>query len=476
MLRCYPQKPSLVNVRQRNHDVDALSRWRALPSVESLLQQDGFVRLAREFGRSELVSAIRDELDALRRSPDLDPSSEKLEARVHARLAARSAPSLVPLVNATGVVVHTNLGRAPLSEAALSAIVTAGRGYTNLEYDLDRGDRGHREGHTGRLLARLFPGTDALVVNNNAAAVLLALNTFALGHEVIVSRGELVEIGGSFRVPEILERSGARLREVGTTNKTRLSDYENALGPETGLLLRVHPSNFRIVGFTERATTEELARLARARGIPLVEDFGSGNLIRLEAAGLAEEPTVGESLDAGADVVTFSGDKLLGGPQAGILVGGPARIAECKKNPLSRALRVDKLTHAALEATLVAFVRDRAIEEIPVLRMLHTPVAAIEDRARRVVSELAGVRGLTLSIVPGTSKVGGGAAPEAEIETALIAVRADGHSAEAVERKLRSHRPPVIARISEDRVLLDLRTVHPSEDAIVAAALAGLGV
>lgn len=470
MLKCYPQKPSVVNVN---------SRLRALPSVESLLQLESFRLLAAEFGRTEVVFAVRETLAEIRdaiqsdATPEEDDWTARVGDRVRERLLLVTASSLEPVVNATGIIVHTNLGRAPLSEAALAALQAVARGYSNLEYDLERGARGHRDAHAKSLLARIFPGRDALAVNNNAAAVLLALNTFALGREVLISRGELVEIGGSFRVPEILERSGARLREVGTTNKTRLSDYEKAFSRETGLILRVHPSNFHIVGFTERATTAELAAFAQARGVPLVEDFGSGNLLALSDAGLPGEPTVQASLAAGVDLVTFSGDKLLGGPQAGILVGERERIEACKKNPLARALRVDKLTYAALEATLSAFVRGKPFEEIPVLRMLSASASTIEARARRFVDSLADVPGLELSVVPGVSKVGGGAAPEAELPTFLVAVACRSLSAQALERALRAHNPPVIARIQEGRVLLDLRTVAPFEEDAVLSALRG---
>jgi L-seryl-tRNA(Ser) seleniumtransferase len=321
------------------------------------------------------------------------------------------------------------------------------------------------------LLQRLFPGCDALVVNNNAAAVLLALNSFAQSREVLLSRGELVEIGGSFRIPEILERSGARLREVGTTNKTRIGDYAAALGSATGLILRVHPSNFRIVGFTQRASTEELVALGRAHDVPVVEDFGSGNLLSLASYGLPDEPTVQGSLDAGVDLVTFSGDKLLGGPQSGILVGRPECVKACRENPLARALRVDKLTYAALEATLRTFVQGKAAQEVPVLRMLSASQAELRSRSRRLVASLASVTGLELGLIDGFSKVGGGAAPEAEIPTSLISVRAENLSAQTIADHLRAHDPPVIARIAEDRVLLDLRTVLPPEEGVLASAL-----
>jgi L-seryl-tRNA(Ser) seleniumtransferase len=340
-----------------------------------------------------------------------------------------------------------------------------------LELDLDDGKRGHREQHAARLLSRLFPGCDAHVVNNNAAAVLLVLNAFAASREVIISRGELVEIGGSFRIPDILERSGATLREVGTTNKTRLADYEEAINPATGLILRVHHSNFRIIGFTERASTEELVDLGRAHNLPVIEDFGSGNMLPLGTYGLADEPTVLESLEKGVDLVTFSGDKLLGGPQAGIIVGLAERVEACRNNPLSRALRVDKLTYAALEATLSSYVRESAHEDVPVIKMLSTPASEIESRSRRFVNRLESVQGLVLGVAKGFSKVGGGAAPEEEIPSYVVTVDREGKSAQQVLDRLRSRIPPIIARISNDKVLIDLRTVLVEQEDWLFTAL-----
>jgi L-seryl-tRNA(Ser) seleniumtransferase len=452
---------------------------RRLPSVERLLDRRGFRALEEEFGRAELLAATRSALAELRQAvrekrldeSALDSALAEMESSVKARLTDATTASLVSVVNATGIIVHTNLGRAPLSPAALAAVSQIAGSYSNLEYDLLKGGRGRREQHAVNLLERLFPGADALVVNNNAAAVLLALNSFAQSREVLISRGELVEIGGSFRIPEILERSGARLREVGTTNKTRLGDYEAALGTSTGLILRVHPSNFRIVGFTESATTEELVALGRAHDVPVVEDFGSGNLLSLASYGLPDEPTVQESLAAGVDLVTFSGDKLLGGPQSGILVGRRERVAACRGNPLARALRVDKLTYAALEATLRAFVQGKAAQEVPVLQMLSASRADLQSRSRRFVASLGSLIGVELDLVDGFSKVGGGAAPEAEIPTCLICVRAENLSAQTIADRLRAHDPPVIARIAEDRVLLDLRTVLPREESVLASAL-----
>ena len=447
--------------------------------MERLLGEADFHRLASEFGRSELVIATRAALAGVREAvlegrveeTSFRDAIASIASTVRTQLASTTVPSLVPLVNATGIIVHTNLGRAPLSQPAIDAITRIARGYSNLEFNLDEGKRGQREKHAAKLLARMFPGYDAQVVNNNAAAVLLVLNVFANSREVIISRGELVEIGGSFRIPDILERSGAKLREVGTTNKTRLADYEEAIGAATGLILRVHHSNFRIVGFTERAATEELVALGRAHELPVIEDFGSGNMLPLGRYGLPDEPTALESLERGVDLVTFSGDKLLGGPQAGIIVGAPERIQACRKNPLARALRVDKLTYAALEATLSSYVRESALEDIPIMKMLSAPASEIESRSRRFVDHLETIDGLDLTVMKGFSKVGGGAAPEEEIPTYLIAVDTSGQSAQRVLDRLRSHCPPVIARISDDRVLLDLRTVLPEQEGLLQSAL-----
>jgi L-seryl-tRNA(Ser) seleniumtransferase len=454
------------------------SLLRKIPSVEHLLSRPRFELLSRKFGHAALVDGTRSLLDSIRdrirdgaTGHEIEDSLSRLDAEIENRLEADIAPHLIRALNATGILIHTNLGRAPLSEAAIAALVEIGRGYSNLELDLATGTRGSRHRHAERLLGRLFLDRGALVVNNAAAAVMLSLNTFAAGKEVVISRGELVEIGGSFRVPEILERSGARLREVGTTNKTRLADYESAVGPETGAILRVHPSNFRIVGFTESAPTEDLVRLGESRGLPVIEDFGSGNLLPLGRFGLPGEPTVRESLASGVHLSIFSGDKLLGGPQAGILVGDPARVTACRKNPMSRALRVDKLIYAALEATLASYLREKADEEIPVLRMLALAPDEIRKRAAALVERLSPLANLSLRVEESTSRVGGGAAPEAEIPTFVVALSSPAASADQILTALRRHRPPVIARISEDRVLLDLRTIAPEEEPILEEAI-----
>jgi L-seryl-tRNA(Ser) seleniumtransferase len=447
---------------------------RRLPSVEKLLSRPGFESLSQEFGRKAVVDAARAFLAELRRAPSeeaIDRELAEIEAAIRTRLSSAVEPSLRRAVNATGILVHTNLGRSPLSPAALAAIDEIGRGYSNLELDLETGKRGSRHQHGKRLFEALFPEREALVVNNAAAALMLSLNTFALGKEVVISRGELVEIGGSFRVPDILERSGARLREVGTTNKTRLADYASVVGPETGAILRVHPSNFRISGFTESATPEELVRLGRERGLPVIEDLGSGNLISLAPFGLPGEPTVTGSLANGIDLCIFSGDKLLGGPQAGILVGERSRIEACRRNPMARALRVDKLVYAALEATLSSYVRGRAVEEVPVLRMLALSADEIRKRALALAERLSGVKTLSIEVQASASFVGGGAAPDAELPTWVLAVRTPNGSADSLLAALRGNRPPVLARISEDWVLFDLRTVAPEEEELLERAL-----
>ena len=453
------------------------SSLRSLPSVEKILSQPGFEALSREFGRELLLSETRAYLTELRRAPSTDALEDgisRIEAAVRSRLEKVVSPSLVRVLNATGILIHTNLGRAPLSESAITAIAAIARGYSNLELDLATGKRGSRHRHAERLFETLFPERSSLVVNNAAAALMLALNTFALGKEVVISRGELVEIGGSFRVPEILERSGARLREVGTTNKTRLADYAAVVGAETGAILRVHPSNFRVVGFTESAATEDLVRLGRERGLPVIEDFGSGNLLSLAPYGLPEEPAASLSVATGVDLCIFSGDKLLGGPQAGILIGDAARIEACRRNPMSRALRVDKLIYAALEATLAAHVRGKAAAEIPVLRMLAVTADEIRRRALDLATRLAGLESVTLEVEPSASFVGGGAAPDSEIPSWVVALRSRDRSAEKILEALRRNDPPILARITDDRVLLDLRTILLEEEPVLEKALRSL--
>lgn len=424
------------------------------------------------------VAAIRDVLANLRASakngaPFAVPSAPEIHAAIALTIEEKLTPSLRSVINATGVVLHTNLGRAPLSKQAAERIAAIAIRYSNLEYDLAAGERGKRDAHTSRALAELTGAEAAIVVNNNAAAVFLVLNTFANGAEVIVSRGELIEIGDGFRIPEIMAASGARLREIGTTNRTRIADYERAVGAETRLLLRVHPSNFKIVGFTKRPEIEELTALGRKKRIPVFEDLGSGCLTDLANSG-AGEPVVRASFLAGVDIVAFSGDKLLGGPQAGIIAGKQKLVERVRRNPLFRALRVDKLTIAALEATLNAYQRS-AFDEIPALRMIRMSAAEIERRARAFAEELRDKlpEGATLEACAGFSVIGGGSTPDQKLPTALVAVHSTRHSATEIEERLRkpSVGSPVITRVEKKTLLLDLRTVFEEEEPALAAAL-----
>jgi L-seryl-tRNA(Ser) seleniumtransferase len=447
---------------------------RRLPAIHRLLAVPPLPALAAELGRSVVTRAAREELDARRgaREAGIPPPAE-LAAAVARRARALDRPSLLRVINATGVVLHTNLGRAPLSPAAIAAVTRAARGYTNLELDLATGERGSRHVHAAGWLRRLCGAEAAMVVNNNAAAVLLALAAVATGREVVISRGELVEIGGSFRVPEVMAQSGARLREVGTTNRTHAGDYRAAIGPETGALLRVHPSNYRILGFTADVATAELAAIAHGAGLPLLYDLGSGTLV--EVGG---EPTVASALGAGADLVTFSGDKLLGGPQAGLICGRADLVERCRRHPLARALRPDKLTLAALEATLRAYGEPgRAQAEIPTLAML---ARGRDDLAAAAAGLAAGIRqrcpGLQVSVADDVSRAGGGSLPLADLPTRVVRVRAlaGGPSAEALAAALRGGEPPVVARLQDEALVLDPRTLLPGEAEEVVAALAAV--
>jgi L-seryl-tRNA(Ser) seleniumtransferase len=449
---------------------------RRLPSVDEVLRESAVrdleVRHGRELVRRHLRPLLDEARDMAIRGDEaaLAAALAELTAALARRLEVAAAPSLVPVINATGVVVHTNLGRAPLPASAAARVAAVAASYSNLEFDLAAGERGSRETHAERRLRALLGAEAAVVVNNNAAAVLLAVNTLAEGREVLVSRGELVEIGGSFRLPDLLHKAGARLREVGTTNRTRLADYEAALGPDTGLVLKVHPSNFRMVGFTAAASLRDLAALTRPRGVPLVEDLGSGALGSLPPA--IEEPTVAERLQAGADLVTFSGDKLVGGPQAGLAAGGRAIVDALRRNPLYRAVRVDKMTLAALDVVLAAHEAGRAAHEVPVVRMLWPSADDVRRRAEPLLEALAAeVPGLEGALVPGSSAVGGGAAPGADVPTTLIALSHPARAAARLAADLRAGSPAVVARVADDRLLLDLRTVDPDEEPALAAAL-----
>jgi L-seryl-tRNA(Ser) seleniumtransferase len=447
---------------------------RSLPSVDRLLNEPGILALLRSAPRNLVVAAVREAIDSARKGRAAEPSD--WVADVADRVARRAAPSLHPVLNATGVILHTNLGRAPLAARALDAIQAVGGGYSTLEFDSATGARGSRGDHCASLLATLAGAEDALVVNNAAGALVLALNAASAGREVLISRGELIEIGGSFRIPDILEKSGAVLREVGTTNRTHLDDYRTALSERTGAILTVHRSNFEQTGFVATPNPHELARLAHAAGVPYLYDVGGGLLADLAAWRLSGEPRVQDAVASGADLVLFSGDKLLGGPQAGCLVGRAARVAEARRNPFARALRADKLTLAALEATLSLYHDPAlAIREIPVLRMLTLPADELARRAeslRRAITAPDGVE-----LVPGFSAVGGGAFPGAELPTTLVALPRGPQGAAGLALRLRLGSPPVVARVHDDRVVLDPRTLPegalPAVAAAVTAAFSG---
>jgi len=453
---------------------------RRLPGVDVLLASDPFQEFLEAHPRGRVVDAAREVLVRIReeigeRGEDALPEGiEVIAARVAELLRTRAVPSLRPVINASGVVLHTNLGRAPLSEAAREAMARAARGYSNLEFDLELGERGSRYIHCVDLLKEITGAPDALVVNNNAAAVVLGLSTLASGREVLVSRGELVEIGGGFRIPDMLSRSGAILREVGTTNRTRVEDYREALDDGGAAILKVHRSNFRISGFTEEASVAELAALAREMGAVLFHDLGSGLLADPSALGLPPEPRVQESLRDGAHAVAISGDKLLGGPQAGIILGDADVIGPMRKNPLCRAFRVDKVTLAGLEATLRHYLDPQeALDEIPILRMLASDLEGLEARGRALVAGLKGCS-LDAEVAPGQGVVGGGTYPGVEFPTWTVRVRATGTKAGALASGLRDHAPPVVARVEDDDVVLDLRTLDPKEDQVVVEALRAL--
>ncbi len=449
---------------------------RALPSVDRVLADPRLEPYAARLRPEVITHAVRQELARIRealRSGRATAAPEDIPALVAARLDALLVPSLRRVINATGVILHTNLGRAPLADEAIEAMARAAAGYTNLEFDLDEGARGSRFTHLEPLLTAVTGAEAGIAVNNNASAVLLALAALCHDREVIVSRGQLVEIGGGFRIPDVMRQSGAILVEVGTTNRTRLADYANAITERTAALLRVHASNFRVVGFTESVPIEALATLARERGLLLIDDLGSGALLDTAAFGLAHEPMPQESVAAGADVVLFSGDKLLGGPQAGIAVGTHDTISRMRRHPLARAVRMDKASIAGLAVTLRAYLSGTAVERLPVWQMIATPVSVLARRARRWVRAV----GEGASVVETRSMVGGGSLPEESLPTRALALTPPrGVSADELALRLRRHDPPVVARIDNERVILDPRTVDPRDDRIVVAALrAALG-
>jgi L-seryl-tRNA(Ser) seleniumtransferase len=457
----------------------ASARLREIPSVDELAGRPRLRALSETAGRGIVTQVTRSVLTDLRArmlNEGLAAPThtlEMLEVRIANDVRVLLAQSLRHVINATGVILHTNLGRAPLVQGAVSHLDETATRYSNLEYDIESGQRGKRDVHTSRLLAELAGAEAAVVVNNNAAAVFLILNTLAKGAEVIVSRGELIEIGDGFRIPDIMAESGALLHEVGTTNRTSILDYERAINEGTKLLLRVHPSNFRITGFTERASLEELVALGRGMQLPVYEDLGSGCVIDLTAAGLSE-PLARQSCAAGAAVVSFSGDKLLGGPQAGIIAGKKEIVERIRRNPLFRALRVDKLTIAALEVTLKAYLRG-ALDEIPTLRMIRVPASEIARRAAQFVDRLRGAlpRDFTVQVRDGFSVIGGGSTPDQQLPTHLISISSTRRSAASIEERLRKpeNGTPVIARIENDELVIDLRTVFPDEESSLAAAL-----
>jgi len=459
--------------------VELSEKLRQIPKVDQILSEEAIRPYLERFSKKLVLKSIRRSLDEVR--SDLkegklqELSREALLGRILENLKHDTRPSLRRVINATGVILHTNLGRAPLCERALDRLLEVGRFYSNLEYDLKEGRRGHRYAHVEELLKELTGAEAAAVVNNNAGAVLLVLNTLAEGKEVIVSRGELVEIGGSFRIPEVMSKSGAILKEVGTTNRTHLYDYERAIGPDTALLLKVHTSNYKILGFTSEVSLEELVSLGRRYNLLVVIDLGSGLLLDLSAWGLRDEPTVKGALQAGADVVTFSGDKLLGGPQAGIILGRKDLIELIRKNPLSRALRVDKLTLSALEGTLLTYLDEkRAFEEIPHLRMITSSLQELKKRAlkfKRLITRMT-PPGLKVQIVQERSKIGGGSFPLSELPSWALAIRHDHIEVEKIEKKLRQWNPPIIVRISEGYLLMDMRTLFEEDLPIIAEALA----
>ena len=475
-----PQTSRAVSASQRT------ALFRLLPSVDKLLRHEPIELLVQREGHAATLQASREMLDELRASitdakldeQQIQAAIDDLPNQIERRLRESLAYSLRPVINATGVILHTNLGRAPLSRAAVEHVAEIAHGYSNLEFDLASGERGERDAHVDRLFAKLLNSAErevlTIVVNNNAAAVLLTLNSLAEGGEVLVSRGELVEIGGSFRIPDVMAKSGAVLREVGTTNRTRIADYERAITDKTRLLLRVHRSNFQIVGFTEQPSLDELVALGRKRNIPLMEDLGSGEIFDLRQVGLSGEPMIAGSLRAGVDLITYSGDKLLGGPQAGIISGERELVARVRANPLFRAMRVDKMFYAALEATLLAYLRED-YDAIPALRMMRLSEEQIIHRARRLAERLReDCPGMLVEVVESRSVLGGGSAPGASLPTHVVSLKPDGMSAEALLGPLREAEVPIIGRVEDGAVLLDLRTVEPEQDALIIAALGSI--
>ncbi len=451
--------------------------FRQIPAVDDLLIGPHGAALCEEFSRAELLRVVRERLDQVRQAlgdgaelPDF--SSPAFFAELRAQLLAGRMSSLVPTINASGIVIHTNLGRAPLAEEALEAIALVARGYSNLEFDLTRGKRGSRYRHVESLLTRITGAEAAVVVNNCAAAVVLVLAALAKDHEVIVSRGELIEIGGSFRMPDVIAQSGATMIEVGTTNRTSIDDYRRALSEQTRVILSTHTSNFKIIGFTSRPALTDLVAEAHKAGVAVVEDLGSGTLVDLEAFGLSGEPTVQQSITAGVDVLTCSGDKLLGGPQAGIILGSARYIDNIKRNPLLRALRIDKLSLAALEATLRLYLPPNdPLDKIPVLRMLSEDKREVARRANQLLRKIRTLGGITAELADDVSYAGGGALPMNAIPTKVIKLRSQSVAAGELAKRLRTGTPAVIGRVADDSFIIDLRTVLPQQIQVLVAAL-----
>jgi L-seryl-tRNA(Ser) seleniumtransferase len=457
--------------------------YRLLPSIDELMRNQQLQTLAERQGRSATLEAARFALLQLRGEistgalddTKLQAALDDLPAAVERQLHEALARSLRPVINATGVILHTNLGRAPLSRDAMQQVYEVSRGYSNLELDLATGERGKRDVHVDRLFARLLSNPErdvsTIVVNNNAAAVLLTLNALAEGGEVLVSRGELVEIGGSFRIPDVMAKSGAVMREVGTTNRTRLSDYEQAINQRTKLLLRVHRSNFQIVGFTEQPSLQELVTLGRKHNLPVMEDLGSGALFDLRTVGVPGEPMIADSLRAGVDVVTYSGDKLLGGPQAGMISGSRELVSRARSNPIFRAFRVDKMVYAALEATLLAYLRED-YDSLPALHMMRLSEERINHRALRLTELLReDCPAIEVEVVESRSVIGGGSAPGSTLPTRAVAIQSNAMNAATLLERLRQWETPILARIEADRVLLDVRTLAPDQDSLIVTAL-----
>lgn len=459
--------------------------FRKIPAVDRLLDSPGLIEISPKYPRSLILKAVHQVLEEIRKRIAAgegfkDPaqlSVEHVSEKVVARTEKLSRSTLMPVINATGVVIHTNLGRSILAERVLRSFRPLSGGYSTLEYDLEKGKRGSRYSHVEGLLKELTSAEAATVVNNNAAAVLISLETLAKGREAVISRGQLVEIGGSFRMPDVMRKSGVKMVEVGTTNKTHLQDYEEVIGPETALLVKVHKSNFQIVGFAEDVDTTELVNLGNKYGIPVMEDLGSGSLVDFSKYGMMKEPTVQEVLAEGVDLLTFSGDKLLGGPQAGIILGRSNLVEAVKKNPLARALRIDKLTLLALERTLTIYRDEKAaLKEIPTLRMISQPYKGLKAKTQRLAKMIGklNTQNFTIELVDGISRVGGGAYPLLELPSRLLCLIPKKLSAHQMEAWFRACSPPIIVRLDKDHVLLDVRTIQEREFKTVAEAIKAL--